>query len=298
MQITTAVHPARVRDYSLIVLAYILAVLAAILTYQSFSGLHPVYTILAADIAGTLVVYVFGRIFRNASFYDPYWSLAPLVIALYWILVYTPNNALAARQIIVTALVFAWGLRLTFNWARGWRGIKHEDWRYTDFRNNTGGWFWLVDLVGIELMPTLFVFLGCLSLYPALSVGNNPFGFLDIAAFIVTAGAILLETTADEQLKSFTGPKHEPGAIMAEGLWKYSRHPNYLGEVGFWWGLYLFALAADAGYWWTMTGPAAITLLFTLISIPLMEKRQLSRRPDYAEYREKVSPLLLWFPRK
>jgi steroid 5-alpha reductase family enzyme len=278
----------------IVALAYLVALPAAIVTGYIFRDLHPVLMLLAADIAGTLVIFIFGRFFRNASFYDPYWSLQPLVIALFWIFGFAPGDAPGWRQIIVTALVFTWGLRLTFNWVRGWEGLEDEDWRYRDFRHKSGKWFWFVELTGIELIPTIMVFLGCLSLYPALAAGNNAFNILDLVAIIITAGAILLETAADEQMRSFTKNNPAPGAIMADGLWAYSRHPNYLGEVSFWWGLFFFALASDAAYWWTIVGPLAITLLFTTISVPMMDKRSLARRPAYREHQKKVPAL---FPR-
>jgi steroid 5-alpha reductase family enzyme len=285
------------KAFVLVAVAYLAALLAAIVIGYVFRDLNPVLMLFAADIAGTLVIFIFGRFFHNASFYDPYWSVQPLVIALFWIYGFAVGDAPGWRQIIVTTLVFAWGLRLTFNWIRGWEGLKDEDWRYRNFRNKSGKWFWLVELTGIELIPTIMVFLGCLALYPALAAGNHPFGVLDIIAIIITAGAIILETTADEQLKNFTRNNPGHGKIMAEGLWAYSRHPNYLGEVSFWWGLFFFALAADAGYWWTVAGPLAITLLFTIISVPMMDKRNMASRPDYKEHRKKVPALFPWFPR-
>lgn len=295
MAIQNSTSRARKKAFAFYSLAYLVALSAAVAVGYAFIERHPILVVLTADIAATLVIYAFGRVFRNASFYDAYWSVAPLVIALFWTLGVKSDGA-AARQIIVVTLVFIWGLRLTGNWARQWQGLKHEDWRYRDFRKKSGGWFWLVDLVGIELMPTIIVFLGCLSLYPALAAGKNPFGALDITAIAVTAGAIAIETIADEQLRRFTHNKPRAGEIMAKGLWAYSRHPNYLGEVMFWWGLFLFALAADSACWWAIAGPAVITALFVFISIPLMEKRSLERRPGYAEHRKKTSALMLWFP--
>ena len=277
---------------SLVASAYILAILAAIGTGYIFRGMHPLWMLLLADIAGTLVIYISGRFFHNASFYDPYWSVAPLIIAIFWIFIYPQSDAVILRQVIVATLVFAWGLRLTYNWGRGWQGLKHEDWRYRNFRNTTGKWFWLVELVGIELMPTVFVFLGCLSLYPALAAGKNPFGTLDVFAIIITAGAILIEATADEQLRSFARKKTQPGEIMAEGLWAYCRHPNYLGEVSFWWGLFFFGLAANGGYWWTVAGPLAITALFIFISVPMMDKRNMARRPGYGQHKKDIPALI------
>jgi len=275
--------------------AYVSALAVAVGAGYAARGLHPVIIVLIADIAGMLVIFAFGRMFRNASFYDPYWSVAPPVIALYWVLGTAEGNADIMRQVLVVTLVFIWGLRLTGNWAGQWRGLAHEDWRYADLRKKTGRWFPLVELVGIELMPTLLVFLGCLSLYPALVTGYNPFGMLDVIAGIVTAGAILIETASDIQLKRFSRGSRKSGVIMDKGLWAYSRHPNYFGEVLFWWGLFLFALAAAPGYWWTVIGPTAITLLFFTVSIPLMEKRNVERRPGYAEHRVKTSAFFPWF---
>src|SRR5208283_2260111 len=167
-------------------------------------NLNPIVIVLAADIGGTLVVYGTGRVFRNASFYDAYWSVAPPVIALFWLLNTLPKDSLMLKPIIILLLVFAWGLRLTYNWASQWQGIKHEDWRYRELRTKNPRWFWLIELVGIELMPTVIVFLACLPLYAAFSAGNKSFGVLDALALIVTAGAIIIETTADAQLRNFT----------------------------------------------------------------------------------------------
>jgi steroid 5-alpha reductase family enzyme len=284
------------KAFALIAFAYLLALLIAVGAGYILRGLPPLGMLLLADIAGTLVIYLFGRLFRNASFYDPYWSVAPLVIVLFWFL-RGSSGGVPIRQIVVVLLVFAWGLRLTWHWARQWQGLKHEDWRYQDLRKQSPVWFWLVDLAGIEIMPTVLVFLACLSLYPAISVGKNPFGPLDILAVLITGGAVIIETIADEQLWRFVRGKPKAGEILTKGLWAYSRHPNYLGEVLFWWGLFIFALAADARFWWTVIGPAAVTILFVFISIPMMEKRSLSRRPGYAELTKKIPVFLPRLPK-
>ncbi len=286
------------KAFALCALAYAVALCVAIAVGYALGERHPVLIAFVADIAATLVIYAFSRIFRNASFYDTYWSLAPVAIALYWVLGAASGDAVLARQILVLTLVFIWAVRLTYNWARQWRGLGHEDWRYADFRRKSKGLFWLVELWGIEMMPTIFVFLGCLSLYPALSAGTGTFGPLDGFAIVVTASAIIIEATADQQLRRFVKTKRQPGQIMTTGLWAYSRHPNYFGEIMFWWGLFLFALAANSSYWWAIVGPLALTVLFLVVSIPLMDRRSLDRRPGYDEHMKKVSALIPWFPKK
>ena len=287
-----------IRAFSLCALAYVIALCVAVIIVYALGDRHPILIVFTADIAATLVIYAFARVFRNASFYDPYWSVAPLAIALYYTLVASSGDVVLIRQVFVVTLVFIWGIRLTLNWARQWRGLGHEDWRYANFRSKSKGWFWIVELMGIEMMPTTIVFLGCLSLYPALATGTNPFGVLDWIAIVVTAGAIILETTADEQLRKFVKAKPKPGKIMSTGLWAYSRHPNYLGEIMLWWGLFLFALSADLSYWWVVVGPVAMTVLFIFISIPMMDKRNVERKPGYEEHMRRVPALFPWFPKK
>ncbi|HUD30475.1 MAG TPA: DUF1295 domain-containing protein, partial [Novosphingobium sp.] len=117
-------------------------------------------------------------------------------------------------------------------------------------------------------------------------------------AFVVTLGAIAIETVADLQLRAFIARRSSPDTIIAEGLWGWSRHPNYFGELAFWWGLMLFGLAAaPSQWWWIMPGAVAMTLMFVLASIPLMDERSLERRPAYREHMRKISALVPLPPR-
>jgi steroid 5-alpha reductase family enzyme len=137
-------------------------------------------------------------------------------------------------------------------------------------------------------LPTVVVYLACLSLYGVLgparqpAVGARPLGVLDLLALLVTGAAIYTEARADGELWRFLGARKRgdlpPDAVLEMGLRSYARYPNYLGEMGFWWGLYLFALAAAPHLWWTIVGPLAVTALFVTISIPMMERRMRDRR--------------------
>jgi len=251
---------------------------------------HPLLVTLVADVAATLVVFGLSMAVDNASLYDPYWSVAPPVVAVAWTATVTTGDGL--RQAVVVTLVAAWAVRLTGNWVAGWRGLHQVDWRYAQLRANRGRvpW-WLVNLGGIQLAPTLVVFLGLLPVWAALA-GSRPFGWLDVVATVVTAGAITLETAADVQLHRFAAAAQNRGRTIATGLWRRSRHPNYLGEIGVWWGLWIFALAAAPTWWWTVVGPIAMVLLFRLASIPMMDRRSLDRRSGYADHMRQVPALL------
>jgi steroid 5-alpha reductase family enzyme len=286
----------RGRAFLWVMVAYLAALVVALVAGIAGAGRHPIEVALEADLAATLAIFGFSLGFRNSSFYDPYWSVAPLAIALYWAWA-GGTAAVAERQLLVVVLVALWGARLTANWARGWTGIAHEDWRYVDLRAQTGRLYWGASLVGLHLAPTLVVFLGCLPLWPALASGTRPLGALDVAAAAVTLGGVALELSADEQLRRFrrTAPR---GAILESGLWAWSRHPNYLGEILFWLGLALFSLAAAGFVWWAWLGVAAIVAMFRFASLPMMEARMLARRPGYAERQARVPLVLLRPPRK
>lgn len=283
-------------SFGIVALAYAAAAGGATFVAAELSAHHPLVATLAADIAATAVVFGVSVWADNSSIYDPYWSVVPPAIAMHWALTPGADHAIHLRRMLVIALVTLWAVRLTWNWARGWGGLAHEDWRYVDIRARTGPYYWPVSFLGIHLFPTIQVYLGCLPLWPALHTGDRPIGWLDVVAGVVTAGAIVIEATADAQLHAFraTAP---PGATLTRGLWGWSRHPNYLGEVCFWWGLLLFGLAADPDAWWTACGALAITVMFVFVSIPLIDRRMLARRPDYAARIATVPALIPRRPR-
>jgi steroid 5-alpha reductase family enzyme len=286
------------KAFGICILAYVAAGVAALAVGFALRDRHPLVLVAAADVAATAVVFAFSVATNNSSMYDPYWSVAPIAIVAYWLYQPAPPAASLARRALIAALVVAWGARLTYNWARGWKGLGHEDWRYVNIRAKTGRGYWPASFFGIHLFPTVLVYFGCFALYPALVIGSNPIGVLDIVAAFVTAAAIWIEAAADAQLHRFRKTS-SPGATLEAGLWGYSRHPNYFGEILFWWGLCLFGVAAGgATALWTVVGPLSITLLFVFGSIPMIERRMLERRPDYKRRRERVSALIPWPQRR
>jgi steroid 5-alpha reductase family enzyme len=149
-----------------------------------------------------------------------------------------------------------------------------------------------VSFFGIHLFPTIMVYLGCLPLYPVMTARGSSLSWLDVVAALLTLGAVALAFAADEQMRAFRRDARNMGLSMDSGLWAHSRHPNYLGEVSTWWGLFLFALAHGLAWWWTGVGALAITVMFVFVSVPMMERRALTTRLGYREYRE-VTPMLL-----
>jgi steroid 5-alpha reductase family enzyme len=268
--------------------AYIVAAAVAFAVGRVSDRGSVLWTAAAADLAATVVVFIFSLILDNSSVYDPYWSVAPVPILAYWL---AATGTLSIRHVIVLALVAFWAVRLTMNWLRRWHGLADEDWRYADYRKL--GWaYWPVSFLGFHLFPTVIVFLGCVALLPVFLAGSAQFGFVDLVAIAVTLGAIMVESTADRQLRRFLVTRKDSGQTLSTGVWALSRHPNYFGEVLFWWGLWLFGLAANPGWWWTVVGSVAVTGLFLGVSIPMMDRRLLARHPGYAQVIETRSAFI------
>jgi len=273
----------RSASISLSMFIYVLAIFSAILTARLFSQFHPLIMIAAADFAATLVVFLFSLASNNSSVYDPYWSVKPIVIAVAYIFVFHLES-MNVRQWLVLSGTMLYALRLTSNFYRDWPGFNHEDWRYIRFRMKFGKAYWLISFLAIHLFPTIMVYLGCMAILPVFSNNANPLNGWDIFGTIVLFGSVVYAFIADEQLRRFRNKPVNKGKIITGGLWHYCRHPNYLGEISTWWGLAGFAIASGCEYWWTLSGPLAITLMFLFASIPMIEKRHLEKRQGYGEY--------------
>jgi steroid 5-alpha reductase family enzyme len=266
-------------------IAYALAAVCACIAGALYAPAHPLVAAAVADITATIVVFIFSAILDNSSVYDPYWSVAPIGIILFfaWQLHALPD----LRQSIVIVLLCFWAIRLTWNWLLRWNGLNDEDWRYADFRTNKA--YWVVSFLGFHFFPTVAVFAGCLALVPVFLSPLRSFGIPDAAAVIITLGSILLEMRADKELRVFRNSPQAEGALLSSGVWSWCRHPNYFGEVAFWWGMGIFGLAANPAYWSTMSGAVLISALFLFVSIPMMDKHMIKRYPSYPERIKTVS---------
>lgn len=283
------------RATALVVLAYAAAFALALIAGRAVEGSHPLVVALVADCAATIAIFAFSMAFDNSSFYDAYWSVAPFPIAWYWSAHAAADGANPLRQSLVLFVLAFWGARLTWNWYRQWQGLEHEDWRYVDIRAKTGKAWLPASFAGVHFFPTLIVFAGLLPVYSAVS-SQAPVGVLDILAFLVAVGATIIEAVADQQLRTHVALRRSFEEILDTGLWKYSRHPNYFGELSFWWGLALFGLAADP-HAWSVAGALAMMLMFVFVSVPLLDERSAARRPGYRDHMKRVSALIPMPPR-
>ena len=281
--------PSRSISIMLVAAVYLVSFLAATILFRRMVGMHPLWAIFLVDVAATLLVWAAGVLLGNSSVYDPYWSVTPLPIAISWAI----GQGGFARWIFL-AVLLVWGVRLTANWARRWQGLGYQDWRYTMYRTRMPGLWPVVNLFGIHLMPTVLVFLAMIPVFFGMSadVPSNP---LTWSGALFSLGAVWLAHAADRQLDAYQRLP-DPKPPIAVGLWKVCRHPNYLGEIIFWWGLWIIQVSLIP-MMWTIIGPLMITVLFVFVSIPMMERHLVDRHPEYTQVIGAV-PMLVPSPRQ
>lgn len=291
-----AIKESRSLSFVIITAVYALAFAVGLLVYKSLagSGWHYLWQLFVADAAATVVVWIFGLLFRNVSVYDPYWSVAPPVMLTLWAA--HCHNWTSATVLLLVA-VWYWGIRLTGNWAFTFKNLNSEDWRYTKYRNEQNPFvFHLINFFGLNMMPTVIVFLVMIPGFFVIEAAAQANAVCWLG-FLMCIAAATLQLVSDTQRHRFA--KTHKGQICEVGLWKHGRHPNYFGEILMWWGVWFMYLSLCVGCGAPPTlrdlcilGPVLNTCLFRFISVPLMEIRQLQNKPGYAEYQKRTRMFL------
>ena len=230
---------------------------------------------------------------RDASIADVFWGTGFAAVALLSLLLAGP----APRALLLAAMASIWGLRLSAHLARRWRGTG-EDRRYRAMRAAWGDRFPLASLFTVFLLQGALLWVVSLPLQAAAALGTSrPLGPLDALGAVLWAAGLAFEAVADAQLARFLARPGSAGRVMQEGLWRYTRHPNYFGDALLWWGMGLVALSAGAA--WALVGPALMTFLLVRVSgVALLEREIGRRRPEYADYVARTSAFLPWPPRR
>ncbi|MBQ9107144.1 MAG: DUF1295 domain-containing protein [Clostridia bacterium] len=277
--------PIKSRTLSLlaVTLVYVIAVAGGIAAYRALPYDFWL-SLLIADAAATVIVFVFSVVFGNASVYDPYWSVQPPVILAAFAL----GSSITPFKVMLLAVVLLWAVRLTANWVYTFHSFEYQDWRYVMLKEKTGIFYPVINFVGIHMVPTLIVYACTLPAVFVLEEGADP-GVTGFLFLLVSLLAVVLQGTADVQMHRFR--KKRTGGFIRTGLWKYSRHPNYLAEILMWWGVALAAVCSMPDRWYLCIGALLNTLLFLFVSIPMADGRQ-SRKSGFEEYRKQTRMLL------
>ncbi len=224
---------------------------------------------------------------------DVAWGLGFVLIAWGSLLF---ADTLTVQGILVTLLVSIWGTRLAYHIGRRHKG-KPEDFRYATWRQEWGRWFYLRSFFQIYVLQSLLLLLVVSPVIFITAGGAHAWSLLDTVGVMVWVTGFLFESIGDAQLARFLKDPLNKGHLMQTGLWRYTRHPNYFGEVTQWWGLWLIALSVPYGAL-SIIGPLTITLLILKVSgVPLLEKK-MSEHPEFADYEKRTSMFIPLPPRK
>ncbi len=240
-----------------------------------------------------LVAYAVSRALRRLDVVDVAWGLGFVVIAATGLVVGAGSGS---RVVLVTILVSAWGLRLAGHIFKRRLG-KPEDKRYVAMKESWNGPEPLEALTRIFLSQGLLMLIIAIPVMIVASTNRTQLNLLDYVGATIWLIGYFFEVVGDQQLASFIANPTNKGKLMTSGLWRYTRHPNYFGEVTQWWGIFLIAVSVPYG-WLGIVGPAVITFLILKVSgVPLLEKHK-AGQPEWEAYKARTSKFIPLPPRK
>jgi steroid 5-alpha reductase family enzyme len=239
------------------------------------------------------IIFLIALIKKDNSVVDIAWGLGFIMVA---ILTFFLQKGFVFRHVGVTTLTMIWGIRLAIHIAVRNRG-RGEDFRYAQWRRDWGKWFLLRSFFQIFMLQGLLLFVIA---FPIILVNHSPekgITFTDFIGVILWLVGFFFEATGDYQLSKFKRKKENKGKIMTEGLWKYTRHPNYFGEIMIWWGIFFIALSVQNG-WTAIISPLLITFLLLKVSGVVMLEKKYKKNKEFEEYARRTSAFIPWFPKK
>jgi len=253
------------------------------------------YSFLVLTLFG-IALWIGSRIKNDVGIVDSFWSLFIFAAALSFYLF--GNVTLTERSQLILLLLFIWAIRLAahITW-RNWG--QEEDLRYQSIRANNQPNFEFKSLYIVFLLQAWLAVIVALPIMSALNIdiAEQKFSLLDYIAITLWFVGMIFESVGDMQLALFKADEKNKGKVMREGLWRFTRHPNYFGEFCIWWGFFLFAVSS--GYWWSIISPILVTILLLKVSgVSMLESTITERRPQYADYCKTTNAFFPWLPKK
>jgi steroid 5-alpha reductase family enzyme len=241
-----------------------------------------------------IAVWAISLVMRDASIVDIAWGSGFVLVAWvsYWL-----SDGNSTRSLLLTVLTTIWGLRLAFYLAK--RNLGHgEDFRYQSMRRKHGDRFAIVSLYTVFGLQGLLMFIVSLPIQLGQVREEPGFGIIGVLGVLVWGVGIYFEAVGDAQLARFKRNPANKGLIMDQGLWRYTRHPNYFGDSCVWWGLGLIAAESSLGIY-GLIGPVVMTFLLVKVSgAAMLDRAMLKRKPGYENYVATTSGFIPRPPRR
>jgi len=243
-------------------------------------------------------LWVFSLMIKDASIIDIFWGIGFVITA--WFYAYYVIDGdwgnLGIRNQIYLGIISLWGLRLAGYLA--YRNIgKPEDYRYAQWRKDNGAKWWWLSFIRVFALQGFLLWLISAVYLPSLSI-DAEIGVFEIVGILFWAIGLYFEAVGDWQLMKFKKDPNNKGKVMDQGVWKYTRHPNYFGDAMVWWGFYIFSLSNPAS-WVFIFCPIIMTFFLLKVSgVAMLEVKLKQSKPKYAEYIRKTSSFIPMPPKK
>lgn len=235
--------------------------------------------------------FLIGMFRKRNDVADIAWGLGFVALCLFCAFT-RPISPVAA---VVYGLVGLWGIRLAIHIGARSAG-KAEDFRYRQWRQSWGKWFVLRSYLQVYLLQGCFMWLMSIPILLAAEAASARLSVVSLLGVLLWAIGFAFEAIGDYQLSVFVKNKTQAGQIMQTGLWRYTRHPNYFGEVLLWWGIFLLVLPLEYGLW-AIISPLTITFLLLYVSgIPMLEAKY-ADNPQFQAYKKRTSAFFPMRPR-
>lgn len=236
--------------------------------------------------------YLVSLLARRNDVADIAWGLGYVLICIYLF----NTQAKTSLPLLNYSLVSIWAMRLSIHIFLRNRG-KTEDFRYLQWRKNWGKSFYWRSYLQVYLLQGFFLWIIAAPVIVIGVSGENPWNLITYLGIALWGIGFFFQAIGDHQLARFIKIRKDQEEVLQSGLWKYSRHPNYFGEILMWWGIFIISLPLPHS-WIGLLGPSTITFLLVFVSgVPLLEKRY-AKNPAYAEYQKRTSMLIPWFPKQ
>jgi steroid 5-alpha reductase family enzyme len=242
--------------------------------------------------------FAFAVKFKRNDLADVLWGLG-FVVAAFSAIAFRSRSSdlvLGERELILIFCVLIWAFRLAYHIGLRFFKSGHEDARYHNWRKEWGSHWLLRSYFQVFILQALILMVIAL---PILSVVDRAPGGLSLLVglgVVVWVVGFIFEAVGDAQLRKFKADPSHKGQIMDLGLWSWTRHPNYFGEVVQWWGLFLMAVSLDT--WWLVISPLMITFFILKVSGVTMLEELMANRPGFTAYKERTSEFIPWPPKR
>jgi steroid 5-alpha reductase family enzyme len=260
-------------------------------------GFLNVYLLVGSIVLALMILlWLLSLALRNSSIVDIFWGTGFVIVT--WAAFLLGDQGYLPRKVLLAVLVTVWGLRLSLHILRRNWG-KPEDFRYAKWRQESGARWWWFSFFKVFLLQGILLWIISAPLVAA-EVSPTPasLGVLEAVAVVVWGIGFFFEAVGDWQLTRFKADPANRGKLLDQGVWHYTRHPNYFGDAAQWWGYYLIAAATGWGAL-TILSPIIMTFLLVRVSgVGLLEKTMKDSKPGYREYMERTSAFVPWFPRR